>query len=224
MSYRELADVLLQMADHLDVTELLPILKDLDFSTKHLQRSGIAMAEARVILDQVLEEHVDMKNCISQDAQIIAFPDFESAIVKIQNRQEAQLTEAEKESVKPFLKENNQPAAAAAAGADINMGTDEDTFEKKMMAALNKLRSEAQGSMETKYIDTSFVYPVGNDVERLFSIAGHIYDSCRGQLELATLESQIFLKLNSHLWDAKNVHEAWLAHKHDKDTVAEDEH
>jgi hypothetical protein len=53
----------------------------------------------------------------------------------------------------------------------------------------------------SRYVDTSFIPPTSNVVERLFSQAKSIYTPHR-PLSTTTLENILFLKTNSELWDA----------------------
>jgi hypothetical protein len=86
-----------------------------------------------------------------------------------------------------------------------------------LQSELKKLKTDRNDAFQSAYVDTSFVYPVSNDVERLFSQAGRAYDDLRGQLEQSNLESILFLKYNKDLWDRKTIHSAWLNRKSGED-------
>lgn len=65
-----------------------------------------------------------------------------------------------------------------------------------------KRSKRAQSNTEvSSYVNTSFLFPTSNEVERLNSLAKRIYSDNRKSMTTRTLESLIFLKYNSNLWN-----------------------
>jgi hypothetical protein len=209
----DLADVLLSPAEQLQVSNLLEHLKDLNSVTLKLQVQGFTMSEARLALDMIIQDFPLLADYVGTDARIVKDPDFERGVIKIQRRQEGQLTTEEREAVKCLLR----PVHEVPPEETLQVESDDDSFSVRLQTELKKLKRECEDSFQSAYVDTRFLYPVSNDVERLFSQAGRAYDELRGQLEQSNLESILFLKYNQDFWDAKTVHSAWLNRKSEDD-------
>ncbi len=209
----ELADVLLSPREHRIIEQLFPKLENMQIVTKKLQKAGLMMAESRLLLDALIDLYPDMASKIGPEASIVKCPDFENAIVKIQQKKENELTELEQYSVIEFLKDEDDDSVVELSEDDEKK--EPADFGNRLDRLMKKQRRESDNVLayKSKYIDTSFVYPVGDDVERLFSAAGNLYDSSRGQLELSNLESQLFLKINRSLWNAETV---WKSYSNDE--------
>lgn len=82
-----------------------------------------------------------------------------------------------------------------------NSNIEEDFVQQ----AFKKQRTDKEKSA---YINTSFLAPTSNDVERLFSLAKRLYEDHRKSLNDRTFECLLFLKVNVALWDIKVVSEA----------------
>lgn len=208
-----LSDVLLSPAEHLRIISLAKDLKNLNKTTLKLQKHGITMLETRVLLDHAMRDYPILQTYVSPNADIVKHPHFESGVVKIQRRQEALLSAEEKDAVKclllPVIPNNDNDADIGNLSDDDS----DDSYSARMESELKRVKQETTDSFKSAYVDTSFIYPVGNDVERLFSQAGRAYDDLRGQLELTNLEAILFLKFNHSFWDSKTVHDAWIHHK-----------
>ena len=57
----------------------------------------------------------------------------------------------------------------------------------------------------SRYIDTRFLIPTTNHVERLFSMSKRVFSSKRRSLLPRTLEALVFLKQNRPLWNLSMV-------------------
>ena len=65
-------------------------------------------------------------------------------------------------------------------------------------------RSKVQAS--SNYIDLQFVRPTSNICERFFSISKLALPDYGKRLLPSSLEMQLFLKVNRHLWDIQLFH------------------
>lgn len=62
-----------------------------------------------------------------------------------------------------------------------------------------------QQSTISDYIDTRFLLPTSNHVERLFSMSKRIFSDRRRSMLPRTLEALVFLKQNRRLWNSALV-------------------
>ena len=97
---------MLSMTEEKKLKEIRPTLQNLQQVTLKLQDQTITFREMRVLFDYVMQEYPTMNLYISQDAQIIHSPDFESALVKISQHQEQTLNENERASVEKLKRLN----------------------------------------------------------------------------------------------------------------------
>lgn len=76
--------------------------------------------------------------------------------------------------------------------------------------ALNALRKRKSAKITKidNYMDTRFILPTSNLVERLFSCVGLTFDDLRQNLSPVNLEMQIFLNCNKRFWDEILVSQA----------------
>lgn len=100
---------------------------------------------------------------------------------------------------------------------DSNTSGDSDDFVNQ---AFKKQRIEKG---ESAYIDTRFITPTSNDVERLFSLAKRTYADNRKSMTVRTLESLLFLKANRDHWDINLVADAIKNSEEDLDSESDNE-
>lgn len=191
----ELESILLSEEEDILVDHLCTKLRDLDSVTKELQRSNISLAEARVLFDGVIEKYPNSKRRLGPDSNIIENKRFESAIVKIQQNREEELTLAEKRAVAHLKKEEGQSSS--------EVPQESLSFAQRL---LKKRRVDNQKSSDG-YVDMRFILPTSNLCERLFSIAGYAMSDRRKNMLPANFESQLFLHINARLWGIQEVHE-----------------
>jgi hypothetical protein len=116
--------------------------------------------------------------------------------VKIQSAREAQLTPEEVVAVRKLKLRNS------IEGEDENEENDEGL--SFALRALKRQRMQQQ-SMSSGYLDTRFLLPTSNHVERLFSMSKRLFSTKRRRLLPRTLEALVFLKQNRSLWDLSLV-------------------
>jgi hypothetical protein len=80
-------------------------------------------------------------------------------------------------------------------GPGIASGDDKDLTQRTVK------RRRMQDSSVSSSIDTRFLIPTSNHVERLFSMSKRIFSTKRGRLLPRTLEALVFLKQNRMLWN-----------------------
>ena len=140
-------------------------------------------------------EHFDFEHYLGKHADIIHNRHLEAAIIKIQSSKEDTLTWQELPAVKDLLlpaQHIDQP------------GEDEDnglSFTGRVLKRQQLQSEKASGA----YINTNFLLPTSNDVERLFSMAKQVFCPSRWSLQPRTLEALLFLNKNCLLWNPSLV-------------------
>ena len=73
------------------------------------------------------------------------------------------------------------------------------------VAKFMKRRTLTKAEHDNGYIETRFLLPTSNLVERFFSVSGLAYDDFRQNMTTMNLEMQLFLKTNKRFWDEELV-------------------
>lgn len=127
---------------------------------------------------------------LSKDATIIHSPNFETSIVKIQESRYSELSRvklSESSSVK-------QDCVEVRNGVENNISFAETTMKKRRL-------NESRGA----FMDTRFILPSSNILERLFSIAGYSLRDRRRGLLPSNFEMRLFLRANADLCGVSDV-------------------
>ncbi len=152
----------------------------------------------RDLFDGVVEKYPDTAKYLNFDAEIVNNPAFESAIVKVLNKVQEQLTPCEQDSIRQ-LRQNS----SLVVNSEPTFRQDK-TFAENIL--LNKRRRIAPSA--ELYIDARFVMPTSNIVERLFSRAKIVLNDRRQSLYPVNFEMLLFLNANNRLWDVYDVEKA----------------
>ncbi|KAG4048361.1 hypothetical protein JG687_00010411 [Phytophthora cactorum] len=200
----------LEMAEHLDdmdmdLTALLPTprekikikslfedLRKFQSVNMELQHSdGVQLKDVRILFDELLETFEEDGTCakhLPTTAKVVASPAFGDGIVKVYSVLENDLTPGERRLLVAFEKPTVAPFVASAS-------------RKKKMSFAQVALQEKQAVCESKYVNLAWIPPTSDDVERLFSQAGQIYNEQRQEMLPANLELLLFLRFNRSLWD-----------------------
>lgn len=193
----EIDDLLLIEEDHIQVVSTCKKLEDIDSITKKLQDPTISISDTRALFDGMIERFSSM-DCMKQrlgpKAAIVENPQFESAIVKIQDGFEHRLTPTEKRAVQHLL----MPAK--------ELGKRKSTGEKNLADELLKRHKTCKETQASRYMNTKFIVPTSNMCERLFSVAGWAMTNRRKSVSPARFEEQLFLNVNQSMWSISDVH------------------
>ena len=185
------------------VNEVLEALVDFDEVAKHLQLRETTLAEARGFFDNLHDKYgtetfipdLAIRTKFSDHLKKVWSADFENAIIKVQTGAEGTLTGDEAKTISMFLKSELLPAFAPVAGAASSL-----TKSVVAEVALKKARPDA-----SRYINLDWIPPSSCEIERLFSQAKLIHTDHRRSILPCNLEIVLFLKMNSHRWDAMSV-------------------
>ena len=170
------------------ISKHMQTLHDLKSVTLSMQSESLTIAESEELFMSIITEFpaFDFAEYLGPNAHIIENKSFESALIKIQNAQESQLTDAESTAVK--LLEVKPIIALEEEGE--NQLSFVDRAKKKM-----KLKKPT-----STFIDTRFLIPTSNHVERLFSMSKRVFSLKRRSLLPRNLEALVLLKANRRLW------------------------
>ena len=186
------ATLLLSPSDFLKVKELASQLQYLNSVTVALQDSAIDMADVRGLFDKVLEDYPEMVTYLGTNAKIIHSPKFESAIVKIQEKMHDTL-------------DDEELAAVAVLKKEVILTQTRSDEQENSVAEFMKRRKMTKAEHDNGYVETRFLLPTSNLLERFFSVSGLAYDDFRQNMTPMNLEMQLFLKTNKRFWDEELV-------------------
>lgn len=192
LGIEEVIDIMPTSREQRTIERLTAQFVDFDSVTKSLQRDDISLAEVRTLFDGMIDAYPGTKSRLSPTASIVHSPIFESGLVKIQNNQAGNLSDAEQHATRA-LKTTSKQSESAADGEIVS-------FAQRL---LKRRRTEA---VECGYLDTRFLSPTSNICERLFSKAGYALSDRRKKISPVSFEQQLFLHANSDLWDVSEVH------------------
>ena len=99
MNTRDINALMPTPMENEELDELYAILSDLNSVQIELQRNSTTMADVRVLFDAVIEKYPQTCYRLKPDAKIVKSPEFESAIVKVQNNERQRLSSLEKLSI-----------------------------------------------------------------------------------------------------------------------------
>ena len=173
---------------------LLKKLDPLESVTKSLQHEGRTVSEVRILFDAVIENYSGTATRLFSSAEIVHSPEFESAVVKLQQGNTLALSREEEISITRLLIENSNENITECDGL---------SFAQRVL----KRRKMSSNAMSKKYLDTRFLVPTSNVCERLFSQVGYVLTDRRKAINPANLESQIYLHANRDLWGSQEVNE-----------------
>ncbi len=147
------------------------------------------MDTVRAIFDTVIEAHPVTSLYLSACARIVRNKEFESAIVKVIDGAESDLTEEEKQSLEPFKRTIMQSPATESP--------------EKAKGLLNQAmqRNKRRKVSVSEYVNLKFIPPTSNIAERLFSNARLVLTDYRKSMDPYTFECLMFLKSNRKYWD-----------------------
>ena len=150
-------------------------------TSKFLQANDahkVNLLSVRIAFDKLIEHIPELEEKIGRDADIIHSPDFEKAIIKLQ--QGATLSPALKSHVTIF----KEPLPATGEAKE------DMTLDEEIALAVQAVR------ISSGYRSTLHVSPTSNIVERVFSRASIVMRPHRRLMDPSTCEMLIMLRCN----------------------------
>jgi hypothetical protein len=195
-----------------------------------LQAENLKLHTARNYFDILLEKNPTFGKYLKADADVILDPHFTNAVIKIQSKQEINLTDDEKKSVESLLKDQENRRSSVSSSSswgllddddDLSLDSNHDASEEDWLERINA--AEKQEATVSAYINLDFIVPTSNCVERLFSQAKNVFRDNRQSLLPYNLEAIMFLKANRWLWDVNVVCDALTEAKNANEVYSDDD-
>ncbi|RLN98007.1 hypothetical protein BBJ28_00014077 [Nothophytophthora sp. Chile5] len=178
---------------HRRVVAAVDKLKELDSVCVKLQAEKCTMADVRLLFDACTKKYPVMATYLSPSADIIHSPDFEAAVVKIQN--DLPLTTSERRAVEGFAVEPHEPSPVPRGRVD---------FASIILRQAKKQRlSECVAAQYDNLLH--FAPPTSNACERLFSGCKLVLNSLRSSTLPVNFERMVFLRANNDLWTSTTL-------------------
>jgi len=178
---------------HRRVVAVVDKLKELESVCIKLQAEKCSMADVRLLFDACTKKYPVMATYLSPSADIIHSPDFEAAVVKIQN--ELPLTMSEQRAIQGFAVEPREPSPVPRARVD---------FASTILRQAKK--QHLSECVAAQYDDLlHFAPPTSNACERLFSGCKLVLNSLRSSTLPVNFEMMMFLRANSDLWPSATL-------------------
>ena len=109
---------------------------------------------------------------------------------------------AEKITCQRFLRPQVEISTDSAGGSTSHPAAALSLVERVQLACES---ADIKSKRISKYIDTIFVSRTSNICEQVFSKAKHIMTPSRQRMDLLTLETILFLKVNEDLWNEETI-------------------
>ena len=173
-----------------EIDGLFRMMVELEEIQLDLQHEQCTLLSTRDNFDVLLSRHPEMAGRLNADARIVHSPEFERAVVLIQDGRESTLSASEAASV-AFMRK--------ASDADSDVG------EQTLLQSARKKRKLRDATAARNYLDTRFLLPTSNICERFFSKARNAIGDNRKSLSTENIGAQLFLHCNMHLWNILDV-------------------
>lgn len=171
------------------------VLKDIDSITQRLPDRSITFADARALLDGVvnrLPSILTVKDRLGSKAYTVENPVFEAVLVRVQKGLEHRLSPSEKRSFQYLLRPTTETPTRKKPDKDP---ADELLKRPKCVQAAKCLI----------YINTKFIVPTSTICEPLSSVAGVAMGTRRKGMSPSRFEEQMLFSVNHALWDICDV-------------------
>ncbi|KAL0223754.1 hypothetical protein P9112_003144 [Eukaryota sp. TZLM1-RC] len=158
-----------------------------------LQEDRLSISDSRDIFQLLHQDFPDMTTYTSVGAPITEeFGIFESAVLKVLDKEEQYLSIDEHNSLTKFQQLHQDDIIVS----EENVGTKRRSYTERRL-----LLKEGKSEGQTAYIDLSFIPCTSVRVERLFSEVKSQYGLHRHRLSDEHLNISLFLKCIKVLWD-----------------------
>ena len=158
-----------------------------------LQEENITLKTSRDLFDRLICDYPAMAHHLAVDANIVHTKEFDSAVLKVLNNKESELSELGKTVISDLEKIDADPVII------------ENNNEQLSYAELALRDAREQPQTTSNYIDLNFLPTTSNLVERLFSAAKFILTDCRKSMYPVHFEASLFLKVNRELWSVETL-------------------
>ena len=161
--------------------------------TLKLQEENITLKTSRDLFDRLITDYPAMSHHLAVDANIVHTKEFDSAVLKVLNNKESELSELEKTVISDLENIDADPVIL------------ENNNEQLSYAELALRDAREQPQTTSNYIDLNFLPTTSILVERLFSAAKFVLTDCRKSMYPVHFEASLFLKVNRELWSVETL-------------------
>jgi hypothetical protein len=157
---------------------------------------------------RLVPDKIKVGNRFDSDASLVR------AIIKVQSNKEVHLTDIEASALKPWK-----------LGGAVNVGDEDEqsNLDEPILSALEQMNRDrkrqadiVEADLHKSAYDPAIKHCVlgsAAEVERVWSMAGHVLTEHRSSLSPYVFELIMYLKYNSRLWGLKDVVNANVARK-----------
>ena len=190
--------------EHAAIEVLCRELDDLDSITVTLQSlDNMDLSQITTLFDGAAEEFPLVSHYTASDADIVAFPNFENAIVKVIRGLEDTLSIAERDAIEIFLLPVGEEALEAVA---MPVAAKPLSFAERLIRA-----KQPPAVITSKYMNLCWISGTSKMVERLFSLAKQFQTYDRAPMTPEHLEMQLYLFINKEYWSKWTVNKVYQA-------------
>jgi len=196
-NYHEATKALcLSLDEHNEIELLFNALTDLEKATVYLQRDNLTLMAAKMYFEHLIGLYPSLTPQLGSDAKVVKFKKFESALFKLQKK-ENNLDDDELESIAKFRNSNPVQNISNIENPDIA-----DIIEQQ----IKKTKTNAD-NIEL-HGDLLYIPPTSNIAERLFSLAKHVLTDYRASMSHERFEGIMLLKSNRSFWSMNDIKNA----------------
>ncbi|GMF41646.1 unnamed protein product [Phytophthora fragariaefolia] len=155
-------------------------------------KDGVTLRDVRVLFDKLLDEFESAGACskhLAVASKVVAVPDFENAVVKVQEGRSRELSKVEEQAIQRLL---GSPTVL-----------EEDV--RGSLGFADAALLERRVTVETQYPNLDWIPPTSDDVERLSAEASLVYSDRRMSMSPDTLKLILYLRFNRTLWNEVSV-------------------
>ena len=196
---------MLSPSENQRLNELSLLLKPIKSVTVAMQKPDLDLASTRTFLDELFKcvPNLDSnKKYIYPNASIIKNKDFENRIVKVSNGRDDCLSVHENIAMKK-LRKTVELTESEVENIDPEIDFATNILKRQKLKIVGK----------SSFVNVEFVPSTSCKLERLFSMAGFMYDDNRKSLLPANQEEQMFLKFHENIWNLELVNDIVNAHE-----------
>jgi hypothetical protein len=191
-NFPELVDYIPTPSAEATIEGMFQTFEKLQSITVALQIEDLRLCDARALLDAAISLMPNELEYLAADATILHTPKFQSAVVKIQNEDNASLTQEEENLVLDFKIHHVDLTEEAAVTTSVDFATE-------------LLQARKKPKVISNYTNLDWIPPTSNVVERLFSLARLTFTDYRQATLPENLETTLFLKINVKFWNIETV-------------------
>ena len=141
------------------------------------------------------------KDYIRPHSEKLSDPDFTSGVIKIQNKDESNMTQQEKEACVCLLINNTDASVAENVS---------DSFQDRMSKRKKRKASELEGTdVPSKYHNLDYIEGSAAEVQPLWSEAKFVLTAHRAKISPIGFEALMFLEFNQQYWVIFKVQRAY---------------